>query len=332
MNAITSRTRRAETECKAMSSNMGLDFRFGCSVAVAADVSRQGSGTHGEQHSETAQAPTGLESHKSLEKPHRVFPDEIDDTLLQEGCKATLERAYSASKPEKRHMELLGHGNGFTFEASPYCSCAGRDGVHVLFAGEVGEWPGINAVNAAHDEPSDAHWLLDFYLSFMGCLANDVTAKALECLSQVHGSFAFVIYDELQKRVFAARDPEGQQPLYWGATDEGQLLFGSTVEDLLDCNPTATMFPAGTMFASERHSVSYSPGEAGWVITEGECPGILFSFIKDVDGTTWRGIKVIPRITSKGTLCGAVYKVASLTNLVPRDVQVRDTHRNIQAI
>lgn len=46
------------------------------------------------------------------------------------------------------------------------------------------------------------------------------------------------------------------------------------------------------MFASERHSVSYSPGEAGWVITEGECPGILFSFIKDVDGTTWRGIKV----------------------------------------
>lgn len=70
---------------------------------------------------------------------------------VQEGCKATLERAYSASKPEKRHMELLGHGNGFTFEASPYCSCAGRDGVHVLFAGEVGEWPGINAVNAAHD-------------------------------------------------------------------------------------------------------------------------------------------------------------------------------------
>lgn len=39
----------------------------------------------------------------------------------------------------------------FTFEASPFCSYANDGGVHILFAGEVGAWPGVNAVNAAHD-------------------------------------------------------------------------------------------------------------------------------------------------------------------------------------
>lgn len=51
-------------------------------------------------------------------------------------------------------MTLLGHGNGFSFEASPYCSYANKDGVHVVLAGEVAEWPGISALAAAHDGES----------------------------------------------------------------------------------------------------------------------------------------------------------------------------------
>lgn len=30
-----------------------------------------------------------------------------------------------------------------------------------------------------------------------------------------------------------------------GTTDDGRFMFGSCVEDLLDCNPSATLFPAG---------------------------------------------------------------------------------------
>jgi hypothetical protein len=41
------------------------------------------------------------------------------------------------------------------------------------------------------------------------------------------------------------RDAEGGEPLYWGATDEGQLLLGSHLNDLDGCEPTATMFPPG---------------------------------------------------------------------------------------
>lgn len=38
---------------------------------------------------------------------------------------------------------------------------------------------------------------------------------------------------------------QGAQPLYWGATEEGQLLLGSHLDELEGCNPTATMFPPG---------------------------------------------------------------------------------------
>lgn len=70
---------------------------------------------------------------------------------LQEAARAKLNVAYEHSKPEARKLELLGHGNGFSFEASPFCSYAQREGIHVVLAGEVAEWPGISAVAAAHD-------------------------------------------------------------------------------------------------------------------------------------------------------------------------------------
>lgn len=38
---------------------------------------------------------------------------------------------------------------------------------------------------------------------------------------------------------------QGAQPLYWGATEEGQLLLGSHLDELEGCSPTATAFPPG---------------------------------------------------------------------------------------
>ena len=78
-----------------------------------------------------------------------------------------------------------------------------------------------------------------------------------------------------------------------GATHEGQLLLGSHIEDLDGCDPTATAFPGGTLFASERHTLAYLPGERGWVISDdGDYPGRLFSFVRGADGEHWRGVKV----------------------------------------
>jgi len=51
-------------------------------------------------------------------------------------------------------------------------------------------------------------------------------------LSRLKGMFAFVIYDRLEKRAFAARDPYGIKPLYIGDTASGVIL-GSQVKALL---------------------------------------------------------------------------------------------------
>jgi asparagine synthetase B (glutamine-hydrolysing) len=106
-------------------------------------------------------------------------------------------------------------------------------------------------------EANDAAWLLDLYRSFFppaGAAgagteyefdAAAADAAALESLAAVNGSFAFVIFDALHHRVFAARDAAGAQPLWWGATAEGSLMIGSCPEDLAECEPSATPFPAG---------------------------------------------------------------------------------------
>ena len=62
---------------------------------------------------------------------------------------------------------------------------------------------------------------------------------------RVSAHAAFVIYDGDSNRVLAARDAMGSQAMHWGVTDDGRFMFGSDVDDLAGCNPTATAFPAG---------------------------------------------------------------------------------------
>ena len=51
-------------------------------------------------------------------------------------------------------------------------------------------------------------------------------------LAKLRGMFAFVIWDRVAKRAFAARDPYGIKPLYYAATQEG-IIFASQVKALL---------------------------------------------------------------------------------------------------
>ncbi|GAX73815.1 hypothetical protein CEUSTIGMA_g1266.t1 [Chlamydomonas eustigma] len=267
---------------------------------------------------ETALPPAGISSPSA----NRC---DVEEDMAK--CQALLNTSFESLKSSADLM-YPGKGCGFGFTRSPYCSYAHKDGVHVMFSGEVSQWPGIDVIEAAHDafmcntdlaEADDAHWLLDFYSSFSNTeLAQDentILQEALNCLASIRGSFAFVIYDSLSHRVLASRDADGVQPLHWGATSDGQLLFGSHLEDLKDCNPTATIFPPGTLFSSVHAAVAYNPGPEGWVIAGQEYPGELISFMK-ADEEHWKSVKAIPRITSKGCVSGAVYKVSSQPDFI----------------
>ncbi|GAB4818721.1 hypothetical protein N2152v2_005767 [Parachlorella kessleri] len=252
--------------------------------------------------------------------------DVLDLEAEKERCGEVLERLHATLNPATRQRHTPGSGAvGIALEASPFCHHLERDGVSVVFAGEVSYWPGHDTMAEAHDafmrgeEPpvhDDAEWLLDFYQSFsMHANASDVTEAALRALSLVSGPFAFVVFDSLGHRVWAGRDATGAQPLYWGTTLDGILMFGTDATKLDECcNPSVTPFPAGTLFASSGNTFASFPGENGWVITGEEQPGRLLSFVQSSSpraGHPWRDIKAVPRIKPDGVLCGAVYRVAS---------------------
>ena len=68
-------------------------------------------------------------------------------------------------------------------------------------------------------------------------------------LSKLDGVFSFVVYDNGQ--LFAARDPLGALPLYWGKLD-GQLIFASELKALIGIAEKIKEFPPGHYY----HSVS----------------------------------------------------------------------------
>lgn len=54
----------------------------------------------------------------------------------------------------------------------------------------------------------------------------------VECVELLDGMFAFAIWDDKQKRLFAARDIAGEKPFYY-AKSNGTFVFGSTIESIM---------------------------------------------------------------------------------------------------
>ncbi len=61
----------------------------------------------------------------------------------------------------------------------------------------------------------------------------------------------FVIYDSGQKKYFAARDPIGIRPLFYGYTEHGDIMFASEMKALIASCRTVKPFPPGHYFDGE---------------------------------------------------------------------------------
>jgi asparagine synthase (glutamine-hydrolysing) len=152
------------------------------------------------------------------------------------------------------HVAGLGHNRLSIIDLSP----AGQqpmstpDGrFHLVFNGEIYNYLELRAELAdyAYRSQTDAEVVLAAYQRW---------GKA--CLDRFLGMFAFLLWDEQEKCLFAARDRFGVKPLNYSVNDEGTLLIASEIKALheagvpaeFDPIAWATYFAFGAYHHSER--------------------------------------------------------------------------------
>jgi asparagine synthase (glutamine-hydrolysing) len=68
-----------------------------------------------------------------------------------------------------------------------------------------------------------------------------------DCVQELHGMFAFALWDQRQQKLLLARDRFGKKPLYY-ASSGGRLLFGSEIKAIFAAAPElASVDPEGVL-------------------------------------------------------------------------------------
>ena len=55
-----------------------------------------------------------------------------------------------------------------------------------------------------------------------------------EVADHMHGMFAFALWDEEEQKLFCLRDQFGTKPFYYYETEDGELLYGTMIRDIID--------------------------------------------------------------------------------------------------
>ena len=52
--------------------------------------------------------------------------------------------------------------------------------------------------------------------------------------SHLYGMFAFALWDEKREELFCMRDPFGTKPFYYYVTEDGRLLYGTMIRQIME--------------------------------------------------------------------------------------------------
>jgi len=74
----------------------------------------------------------------------------------------------------------------------------------------------------------------------------------LETARRLDAEFVCVIYDSLRDRYYAARDPVGIRPMFYGYTDEGDIMFASEMKALSGLCRVVKPFPPGHIYDGDK--------------------------------------------------------------------------------
>ncbi|XP_019080376.2 asparagine synthetase [glutamine-hydrolyzing] 1, partial [Vitis vinifera] len=105
-----------------------------------------------------------------------------------------------------------------------------------------------------------------------------------QVVRDLHGKFAFVLYDSSNRTAFLAADADESVPFFWGVDSEGHLVLSDDEETVKKgCGKSFAPFPKGCFFTTS---------------------GGLRSFEHPLNE-----LRAEPRVDSSSQMCGANFKV-----------------------
>ncbi|XP_015888980.3 stem-specific protein TSJT1 [Ziziphus jujuba] len=116
-----------------------------------------------------------------------------------------------------------------------------------------------------------------------------------QVIKDLHGKFAFILFDVRNSTLFIARDRDGSIELQWGMAGDGSLVCSNNPNIIREaCGKSCSPFPAGCMF------------------TNGSG---LISFVHPL-----HKVKAIAREDDNGDVCGVFFQVDLYTRIpsIPR--------------
>ncbi|XP_010693773.2 stem-specific protein TSJT1 [Beta vulgaris subsp. vulgaris] len=154
------------------------------------------------------------------------------------------------------------------------------DDIFCLFQGHIENFATLKQQYGLSKSGNEVNIIIEAYRS----LRDRGPYPIEQIIRDLHGKFAFILYDCASKNSFVAADPDGSVPFFWGADSDGHLVVSDDMETIKKgCGKSFAPFPKGCFFTSSGGLRSY------------EHPR--------------NELKPVPRVDSSGEVCGANFKV-----------------------
>ncbi|XP_044496977.1 stem-specific protein TSJT1-like isoform X2 [Mangifera indica] len=232
--------------------------------------------------------PEELHSPASLTSPRKP-------KLSEEICKDFVD-----SHPSNTFLISLKNAASLAYvpPQNPYSSSkrlfCGIDNIYCIFMGSLNNLSHLNKQYGLSKGSNEAMFVIEAYRT----LRDRGPYPAHQVLTDLDGSFGFMVYDSKAGSVFAALGSIANEEvrLFWGIAGDGSVVISHDLEIIkAGCAKSFAPFPTGCMFHSEQGLMSF------------EHPGSQ--------------MKPMPRIDSEGVICGANFKVdvqSRMTTTMPR--------------
>ena len=169
-----------------------------------------------------------------------VESDQVSMELFKKALKRIVHRGPDYDKIIKKDAILWGFNRLAIMDLSPLGNQPFQDlNTTVVCNGEIYNYPELKKMlekEFTFKSGSDCEVLAPLYKKF----GMEILCKYLD------GEFACVLYDQDTKQIFAARDPIGIRPLFYGYTSiDHQIAFSSEAKGLIDLCDEIYPFPPG---------------------------------------------------------------------------------------